>query len=47
MSEELHPTVYHAKFAREEKECPSEWIIVPTQGRGYALRYVGPKGEAE
>lgn len=34
---------YEAEFAREAKDKPTDWLIVPA-GRGYKLVYVG--GEA-
>jgi hypothetical protein len=33
---------YYAKFIREGKDVPSDWIIVP-EGRGFNLIYVGGK----
>ena len=33
---------YEAKFAREAKECPVEWIIFPVGPGQFKLVHIGP-----
>jgi hypothetical protein len=37
--------VYEAKFAREAKEYPVDWIIAPNGGRGFKLIKIGDTDE--
>ena len=36
-------TYYNAKFTRESKKTPTDWVIAPTP-RGFTLLYIGLPG---